>query len=124
MARRRSDEGKVSADIAAAFGHGPTRLWRNNVGGLYARDGRFVAYGLGSMGGVVVRGPSDWIGLRTITITPDMVGQRIAVFAAVESKDLAKPSPEQLTFIANVRDRKSTRLNSSHVSESRMPSSA
>ena len=32
--------------------------------------------------------------------------------------------PKRCSFYAGVRDRKSTRLNSSHVSESRMPSSA
>lgn len=104
MPRRRSDEAKVSADIALAFGRGPCRLLRNNVGMLPDRTGRPVAYGLGSMGGTVLRGPSDWIGWRTFTITPEMVGQRIAVFAAVESKDLAKPTPEQLQFIANVQE--------------------
>jgi len=102
MARRRSDEGKVSADIALAFGHGDCRLLRNNVGGLYAKDGRFVAYGLGSMGGNVFRGSLDWIGWRTVTITPDMVGRRVAIFASIDAKDLAKPRPEQITFTNNV----------------------
>ena len=104
MARQRSDEGKVNADIALAFGHGPCRLLRNNVGMLRDRTGRPVAYGLGSMGKTVLRGPSDWIGWRTLTITPEMVGQRIAVFAAVEVKDKGKPTEEQLAFINIVQD--------------------
>lgn len=102
MAKRRSDEGRVSADIALAFGHGNCRLLRNNVGGLYAIDGRFVAYGLGSMGGKILPGTLDWIGWRTVTITPDMVGQRIAIFAAIDAKDLAKPRPQQIVFTNNV----------------------
>lgn len=103
MPRRSSDEGKVSADIARAFGHGDCRLLRNNVGGLYAKDGRFVAYGLGSMGGKVFRGSHDWIGLRTVTITPEMVGRRVAIFASIDSKDQAKPSPEQIIFANTVQ---------------------
>lgn len=31
-------------------------------------------------------GSADLVGFRTVTVTPDMVGQRIAVFAAVEVK--------------------------------------
>jgi len=31
-------------------------------------------------------GSSDLIGWRTITITPEMVGQRVAVFASIEVK--------------------------------------
>ncbi|GDX75990.1 hypothetical protein LBMAG41_10660 [Cyanobium sp.] len=102
MARRRSDEGKVSADIGLAFGHGDCRLLRNNVGMLPDRTGRPVAYGLGSMGGKPFRGSLDWIGWRTVTITPDMVGRRIAIFAAIDAKDMAKPRPEQITFTDNV----------------------
>ena len=45
------------------------------------------------------------------TLTKEMVGEIVATMDALE----ANP---------HVGDRKSTRLNSSHVSESRMPSSA
>jgi hypothetical protein len=102
MPTRRSDEGKVSAEIALAFGHGDCRLLRNNVGGLYSREGRFVAYGLGSMGGKILPGTLDWIGWRTVTLTSEMVGRRIAVFAAIDAKDRAKPTQEQIMFADNV----------------------
>ena len=71
----RSDEAKVQNDIQLAMLGTPAKLLRNNVGGLKDSTGRFVAYGLGSHGGKVLRGPSDLIGWRTITITPDMVGR-------------------------------------------------
>jgi hypothetical protein len=32
-----------------------------------------------------------------------MIGRRVAVFVAIEEKDLGKPTPEQLQFIANVQ---------------------
>lgn len=99
----RSDEAAVSNAIQLSLRGEPVRLLRNNVGGLKDSTGRFVAYGLGSQGGNVLRGPSDLIGWRTITITPDMVGQTLAVFAAVEVKDRAKATPEQEQFIAQVQ---------------------
>lgn len=55
------------------------RLFRNNSGALKDVNGRIVSFGLHP-------GASDLIGWRTITITPEMVGQRIALFASVEVK--------------------------------------
>ena len=49
------------------------------------------------------KGSSDLIGWRSLTITPDMVGQTVAVFAAIEVKDRGAPTPEQLHFIAQVQ---------------------
>lgn len=57
-----------------------SRIFRNQVGSLPdPRTGRLVQFGL-------ARGSADLIGWRTITITPDMVGQRIAVFTSIEVK--------------------------------------
>lgn len=81
---------------------GATRLWRNNVGGLYDRTGRFVAYGLGSHAGTVFPGSSDAIGLHCITITPEMVGRHVAVFVAIEAKDQARLTPAQRNFLTVV----------------------
>ena len=100
---RRSDETKVSNDIQLSLLGEPVRLLRNNVGGLKDVTGRFVAYGLGSHGGHILRGPSDLIGWRTVTVTPDMVGSQVAIFAAIEVKDKSKASLEQEQFIAQVR---------------------
>jgi hypothetical protein len=91
MARERSDERKIQSEIQLAA-NGPARLWRNNVGALRDQRGQLVRYGL-------CPGSSDLIGYRTIVITPDMVGQRLAVFAAVEVKDQAAPTEQQQAFI-------------------------
>lgn len=69
-----------------------TRLFRNNNGEAWLGrtfsvvDGRLVdgkatriAYGLAN-------GSSDLIGLRSVIVTPDMVGQCVAIFTAVEVK--------------------------------------
>ena len=86
------------------------RLFRNNVGAAWLgkvqhnMDGSVtihqpmrVVYGLG-------KGTSDLIGLRSVVITPEMIGQRVAVFAAVEVKRPGKRgTPEQKQFISVVK---------------------
>jgi hypothetical protein len=73
------------------------RLYRNNVGRLQAKTGQWVQYGL-------CVGSSDLIGWRTRVVTPDMVGQPIAQFVAVEVKtDTGTLTEEQIAFLATVR---------------------
>ena len=46
------------------------------------------------------KGSSDLIGLRSLEITPELVGQRIAQFVALEVKTpLGTLSPEQRAFL-------------------------
>ena len=59
------------------------RLFRNNCGALKDADGRLIRYGVANPGG------SDLIGWRSLTVTPDMVGRKLAVFLAIEVKHLA-----------------------------------
>lgn len=92
---KRSDERRIQSEIQLAA-TGPARLWRNNVGALRDQRGQLVRYGL-------CPGSSDLIGLRTITITPDMVGQQVAVFTAVEVKDRGRPTDQQQAFITMVQ---------------------
>lgn len=75
------------------------RLWRNNSGSLPdPRTGRYVQFGVGSPGG------SDLIGYRRVTVTPEMVGQDLAVFAAVEVKTpKGRVKPEQQQFVDHIR---------------------
>lgn len=54
--------------------------FRNNVGAYKNANGDFIRYGVGGKGG------SDIIGATTITVTPEMVGHKIAVFTAPEVK--------------------------------------
>lgn len=60
-------------------GRKDVRLFRNNVGEAKAADGRYIIYGL-------CPGSADLIGWQTVTVTPDMVGRRVAVFLSVEVK--------------------------------------
>lgn len=75
------------------------RLWRNNSGSLPdPRTGRYVQFGVGSPGG------SDLIGYRRVTVTPEMVGQDVAVFAAVEVKTpRGRVKAEQQQFVDHIR---------------------
>jgi hypothetical protein len=100
----------TKADIQAAImldlGRGATRLCRNPVatgftgelsrtkaGFTVLKNARGASFGLCAES-------SDVIGFRTIVITPDMVGQTVAVFIAIEVKAAGgRPSPEQRAFI-------------------------
>ena len=78
MANQETD---LQQRIRLALGtHPEARIFRNSVGSLPdPRTGRLVTFGL-------ARGSADLIGWRTITVTPDMVGARLAVFTSIEVK--------------------------------------
>ena len=86
-------EHEIQQRIRLACGHGPVRLWRNNSGALVDQQGRLVRFGL-------CKGSSDLIGLRSLVITPDLVGERLAQFVALEIKGArGVVSPEQRAFL-------------------------
>ena len=90
-------EYEIQQRIRMACGRGPVRLWRNNTGALVDQQGRFVRFGL-------CKGSSDLIGLRALEVTPEMVGQRIAQFVALEIKATGGiVSPEQKAFLQLVQ---------------------
>lgn len=50
------------------------------------------------------KGSSDIIGWTSVEITPEMVGQKVAVFTAIECKTATgRPTPEQTNFLERVR---------------------
>ena len=94
-----NDETTLQQQIRLALGTRPDlRLFRNNTGTLPdPRTGRPVQFGL-------ARGSADLIGLRTVTITPDMVGQQVAVFTSIEVKTpKGRPTAEQQSWLNMVR---------------------
>lgn len=74
-------ETQLQQQIRLALGTRPdARLFRNQVGSLPdPRTGRLVTFGL-------AKGSADLIGWRTVVVTPDMVGRRLAVFTSIEIK--------------------------------------
>jgi hypothetical protein len=87
-------ETEIQQRIRLALGtRSDLRLFRNQVGQLPdPRTGRPVQFGL------------DLIGWRTITVTPDMVGQRVAVFTSIEVKTpTGRLTPAQSAWLGAVR---------------------
>jgi hypothetical protein len=89
-------EQAIQQRIRLACSRGRVRLWRNNTGRLRDERGQLVTFGL-------CPGSADLIGYRSVTVTPDMVGSTLAVFAAVEVKaPTGRPTPEQTAFLEHV----------------------
>lgn len=76
---------------------GDVRLWRNNVG-FYRVGNRAIRYGL-------CPGSADFIGLRSVVVSPAMVGKRVAIFFAVETKAPGLDADaHQDSWLTEVRD--------------------
>jgi len=98
-------EHKAQNEIRLALGRDVT-LFRNNVGTAWTGDVSKLPDG-----SVLIRNPrilhaglcvgsSDLIGWRSVTITPEMLGNKFAVFCAVEVKGpKGRATPAQIHFI-------------------------
>lgn len=65
-----------------------SRIFRNNSGGCIDSTGRMIKFGLGNDGSKASKQLKfgDYIGFTPVLITPDMVGQTVAVFTNLEIK--------------------------------------
>jgi hypothetical protein len=92
-------ETTLQQQIRLAIGTRPeARIFRNQVGSLPdPRTGRLVTFGL-------AKGSADLIGWRTITVTPAMVGTRLAIFTSIEVKTpRGRVRPEQQAWLEAVQ---------------------
>lgn len=92
-------ETTLQQQIRLALGTRPdTRIFRNQVGSLPdPRTGRLITFGL-------ARGSADLIGWKSVVITPEMVGRRLAVFASIEVKTTTgRLRPEQRHWLRAVQ---------------------
>lgn len=90
-------EQTIQQHIRLACSRGSTRLFRNNTGTLRDINGRPVSFGL-------CKGSADLIGWTVRTITPEMVGQQIAVFTSIEVKSTSgRVKPEQQQWLNAVQ---------------------
>lgn len=97
-------ENKIQNDIQLQCNSSSCKLWRNNIGVCFQAPKHLrhlatdtVRYGL-------CNGSSDLIGYTVTEITPEMVGQQVAVFTAIEVKNLkGKASDLQHNFIEQVK---------------------
>jgi hypothetical protein len=76
-----SEETRISNDIRLQESERGHRLFRNNRGKFRTLDGRRIV-----QAGLSAPGSSDLIGWKQIEITQEMVGQKVALFYAVEVK--------------------------------------
>lgn len=84
--KRNMKESAVASRIILEAAQTNIHLWRNNSGGFFDETGRFVRYGLGSFRPEEKCKSSDYVGIQQVFITPEMVGQVLGVFVAVETK--------------------------------------
>ena len=90
-------EQSIQQHIRLTCSTGATRLFRNNTGTLRDQHGRPVSFGL-------ARGSADLIGWTIRTVTPDMVGQQVAVFTSIEVKTpTGRVKPEQQQWLDAVQ---------------------
>jgi len=95
--RGMASEQSIQQHIRLTCSTGATRLFRNNTGTLRDQHGRPVSFGL-------CKGSADLIGWRTVTITPEMVGQQVAVFTSIEVKTpTGRVKPEQQQWMDAVQ---------------------
>ena len=89
-------EQRIQQEIRIACSTGDTRLFRNNTGTLRDQNGRPVQFGL-------CKGSADLIGWRRVTVTPEMVGNTVAVFLSIEVKTATgRLRPEQQQWLEAV----------------------
>jgi hypothetical protein len=90
-------EQQIQQHIRLTCSTGDTRLFRNNTGTLKDQNGRPVQFGL-------CKGSADLIGWKRVTVTPDMVGQQVAVFLSIEVKTpTGRIQPEQQQWLDAVQ---------------------
>lgn len=94
-----NEETILQQRIRLALGTLPNlRIFRNQVGQLPdPRTGRPVQFGL-------AKGSADLIGWTTITVTPEMVGTKLAVFTSLEVKTpTGRLTPQQRNWLEAVQ---------------------
>lgn len=107
-----SAERNVLAQVLRAIGlYAGLRVFRNNTGTGWTgnniqRHGSMVTiHDARPLEAGLIKGSSDLIGWQSVTITPDMVGKKVAIFVALEVKSpIGRATPEQLNFIRNVNE--------------------
>jgi hypothetical protein len=107
-------EAELLHDMRLELGQLPgVVVWRNNVGVAKYPGRAGVPYGL-------CRGASDIIGLRSVVITTDHVGQTLAQFVAVEVKTATgRLSLEQDMFLKLVHSKGGLAICARDITEAR-----
>jgi len=96
--RGKQPESKVN-DAVKQWGRLRGQLYRNRRGMIDLPNGGKMPIGLGP------NGAGDNVGWQTVTITPAMLGRKVAIYTEIESKtDSGLLAEHQLARIEEVRD--------------------
>lgn len=102
-------ERRIQSEVLLAAADAGLTLWRNNTGQAWAGeaerlpDGSVLIRDPRPLHAGLCKGSSDLIGLRRVTITPEMVGETLAQFVALEVKSpRGRLTQEQSRFIGFV----------------------
>ena len=84
---------------------GPKGVHRLQDGSVVIQAPRTIALGLALTNGETVPGLSDLAGWTDVVITPEMVGRRIPVFTAIETKESGggRKRDNQINFVQQVQ---------------------
>jgi len=95
-----TSESEIQAKAMLAIGSLPgVKISRNSIGVARDRSGNTIRFGLFGAGG------ADIIGFKSVIVTPEMVGEKLAIFLAVEVKnESGRVRPEQKRFLDVVSD--------------------
>lgn len=91
-------ETNIVHEIQAVASKSGNRLWKNVRGMFMTKSGHPIKVGL------MAAGASDLIGFTIVEVTPDMVGNLVPVFTAIEVKtSTGSASEDQMSFISFVK---------------------
>lgn len=96
---------RVNTGRAWLSGMGPAGVRKLTDGSVHIQAARPIAMGFSRTNGEPVKGTSDLIGWTSVVITPAMVGCRVAVYTAIETKKSTggRTSDDQANFIGQVQ---------------------
>ena len=105
-------ETPIMRDIMIRVSSPEVRVFRNNVALAWAgskvtrnKDGSITIQNPRPIHAGLCKGSSDLIGWKSVLVTPEMVGGRLAVFTAIEVKGTkTRIEAEQTNFIDCVRN--------------------
>lgn len=104
-------ETNLMRSIMAGVSLPGTRIFRQNVGTGWTgdvqrlTDGSILIRNPRPLQAGLCKGSSDLIGWRSLDVTPEMIGRRLAVFLAIEVKaPRGRATDEQTNFLARVKN--------------------
>lgn len=96
---------RVNTGRAWLSGMGPAGVRKLTDGSVHIQAARPIAMGFSRTNGEPVKGTADLNGWTSVVITPAMVGCRVAVYTAIETKKSTggRTSDDQANFIEQVQ---------------------